>query len=349
MKGGFIKQSTSWIIAAFSATAIMTSAIYVVYFKEPPREEAKLSVGRAEGAIADLANKRRNEPIIPVAKPANLDAGKVALGRALFHDPRLSKGDAVSCAFCHDLVRGGVDGLPKSFGVEGRTGDINAPSVYNASLSFRQFWDGRARDLAEQVGGPITNPLEMATSWEEILPKLNADSETVEAFRAVYKSPPNEQNAIDAIVEFEKSLITPSRFDRWLFGDDTAMTESELRGYELFVQHGCATCHQGKGIGGNLFQRFGVAREYYDGSRRIDKADLGRYNFTKREEDRYVFKVPTLRNVALSAPYFHDASSETLYDAVSVMGSYQLGVSLPEDEVRDITLFLRALTGEELQ
>jgi cytochrome c peroxidase len=154
---------------------------------------------------------------------------------------------------------------------------------------------------------------------------------------------------VDAIVEFEKSLITPSRFDRWLLGDDAAITESELKGYELFVRHGCAACHQGEALGGNMFQRFGVVREYYDGSRKVEKADLGRYGVTGREEDRHTFKVPTLRNIALSAPYFHDASAETLYEAVDMMGGYQLGVSLPEDEVRDIALFLRALTGEELQ
>ncbi|MDR2151936.1 MAG: cytochrome-c peroxidase [Helicobacteraceae bacterium] len=351
MKRGFIKRSTSWLIAAISAGAIMSSAIYVVYFKQDPKEYAKLGVGRKDGAIADSASLARQsaEPIIPVTKPTNLDPKKVELGRTLFHDPRLSKDGNVSCASCHDLERGGVDGLSRSVGVGGKEGEINAPSVYNSALMFRQFWDGRAKNLTEQVNGPITNPLEMATSWEEILPKLNADRETVKAFNDIYGRRPNEKDAIDAIVEFERSLITPSRFDRWLLGDNAAIDEKELRGYELFVRHGCAACHQGEAIGGNLFQRFGVAKEYYDGSRKVEQADLGRYNVTGREEDRYVFKVPTLRNVALSAPYFHDASAETLYEAVDKMGAYQLGVALPAEDTQDIALFLRALTGEDLQ
>ncbi|MDR0664158.1 MAG: cytochrome-c peroxidase [Helicobacteraceae bacterium] len=346
-----MRRSTSWIIAAASAIAIMLSAIYTVYFKQTSREGLALNIASKDGAVSDFASALRHisEPIVPIAKPENLDPKKVELGRALFHDARLSKGDAISCAACHDLERGGTDGLSRSVGVEGKTGEINAPSVYNAALMFRQFWDGRARNLAEQIDGPITNPLEMASSWEEILPKLNSDRALSEVFLEIYGSPPTKENAIDAIVEFEKSLITPSRFDRWLLGDNSAITENELKGYELFVRHGCAVCHQGVGVGGNLFQRFGVVKEYYDGSRKVESSDLGRYNVTGRDEDRYVFKVPVLRNSALSAPYFHDASAESLYDAAAIMGDYQLGVSLPAEDVQNITLFLRALTGEELE
>jgi cytochrome c peroxidase len=352
LKGGFIKTSTSWFIASILAIAIMSSAIYSVYFKPDERRAAvsDISVGNAIASYGAASEQARDEPIYPIKKPTDLNQEKLELGRSLFHDTRLSKGDTVSCASCHDLVSGGGgDGLKRSIGVEGKEGEINAPTVYNSSLAFRQFWDGRAKDLSEQAQGPIANPLEMDTSWAEILPKLNADSETIEAFRRVYGTPPNEENAVDAIVEFEKSLITPSRFDRWLLGDDSAISENELRGYRLFVQYGCAACHQGEGVGGNLFQRFGVMRSYYDDGRKPERADYGRFNITQREEDRYVFKVPTLRNVALTAPYFHDGSTQSLEEAVAKMGVFQLGVSLPDDDVENVATFLGALTGEELR
>ncbi|MDR1450824.1 MAG: cytochrome-c peroxidase [Helicobacteraceae bacterium] len=343
---GFVRQSTSWVIAWTAAAAIIFGAI--AYFNREAQETARLDLER--DAIA-AANKGQDEsgPIVAIIKPTRLNQEKIKLGRALFHDQRLSKDNSISCAFCHDLARGGVDGLARSIGVDGKTGDINSPTIYNVSLMSAQFWDGRARDLEEQVDGPIANPLEMATSWDEILIKLNLDDELVEQFEDIYASPPNRANAINAIVEFEKSLITPSRFDRWLLGDDSAITADELKGYNIFVESGCAACHQGAAIGGNMFQLFGVARNYYDGSRKTEKSDFGRYNVTGREEDRYVFKVPTLRNVELTAPYFHDASVDTLYEAVNRMGSYQLGVDLDEEDARQITLFLRALTGDELR
>jgi cytochrome c peroxidase len=289
-----------------------------------------------------------NEPILPIKKPTGLDPRKVALGDDLFHDTRLSHDNTISCASCHNLAAGGVDLLPRSIGVDGRQGEINAPTVYNAALNFRQFWDGRAADLAEQIEGPIHNPVEMATNWQEALPKLAADEALKARFMALYGTPPTEASTIDAIVEFERSLITPSRMDRWLMGDNNALTPEELQGYELFKQHGCIACHQGANVGGNLYQRFGVMRDYFAGRKHITHADLGRFNVTGREEDRYVFKVPSLRNVMLTPPYFHDASTESINEAVREMGRYQLGIDLPEKDVESIVHFLSALTGEQL-
>ncbi|GHT89685.1 hypothetical protein AGMMS49545_00600 [Betaproteobacteria bacterium] len=293
---------------------------------------------------------RLDEPLSPLRVPTGLDEQKVALGRQLFHDPRLSKDNSISCASCHDLARGGVDRLPRSIGVGGQTGEVNAPTVYNASLNFRQFWDGRAATLEEQAGGPVVNPVEMAATWEEVLPKLQADKEIAARFRAIYNSVPTAATVQNAIAEFERSLITPSRMDRWLLGEADAITDKELEGYRAFRRHGCVACHQGENVGGNLFQRFGVMQDYYAG-RKVDDndPDLGRFRVTKREEDRFVFKVPGLRNVALTPPYFHDASAATLEEAVTKMGRYQLGVDLPSEDVQSIVWFLHTLTGEQLQ
>ncbi|GHS88193.1 hypothetical protein FACS189487_05930 [Campylobacterota bacterium] len=358
----FSKIYIIWTIAFISAIIVMSSAVYHIYFAQSPKKKVSERDFKTVSVAMDTSRARTSEPIEPLKKPANLDAEKIALGRALFHDPRLSHDDSVSCASCHDLMRGGVDRLRVSVGVDSKLGDINAPTVYNSALSFRQFWDGRARDLEEQAIAPIVNPVEMASSMDEILPKLNSDANLVTAFRAIYRQPPNAKNVIDALVEFEKSLITPSRFDRWLLGDDEAITETELKGYRLFIQYGCVACHQGEGVGGNLFQRFGIMHDYYtdrcatearSGEKQTNcglvKSDFGRFNVTGREEDRFVFKVPTLRNVELTPPYFHDGSAQTLEEAVAKMGLFQLGIELPIEDMEDIATFLRALSGEELQ
>ncbi|MDR0996804.1 MAG: cytochrome-c peroxidase [Zoogloeaceae bacterium] len=290
-----------------------------------------------------------DEPILPIKKPTDLDPKKVALGNDLFHDPRLSRDDTISCAFCHSLSTGGVDRLPRSLGVGGQEGEINAPTVYNASLNFRQFWDGRAADLAEQASGPVQNPVEMAAHWEDVLKKLSADKALNARFMDIYGTPPTLGNVTNAVAEFERSLVTPSRMDRWLLGDAGALTPEELEGYLLFKQHGCVACHQGANVGGNLYQRFGIMRDYFAGRNDLTHADQGRFNVTGREEDRHVFKVPSLRNVMLTPPYFHDASTDSITEAVRQMGLYQLGVDLPREDVDAIVRFLNALTGEQLE
>lgn len=271
---------------------------------------------------------------------------KAQLGKRLFFEPRLSRDNSISCASCHDLSRGGVDRQRGSIGIDGQVGPINAPTVFNASLNFVQFWDGRAASLEEQAAGPVHNPLEMGSNWAEVIPKLQQDAAYRSAFARLYPAGISGDAITDAIAAFERTLITPnSRFDRFLLGDGDALNEQEQNGYRRFLDLGCASCHQGVGIGGNMFQRFGVMADYFYG-RPESSADLGRFNVTGKEEDRHVFKVPGLRNVALTAPYFHDASAQTLEEAVMVMGRYQLGRKLSNEDLQALTAFLRTLTGE---
>lgn len=308
----------------------------------PPREPGSNGHG-----VSLVSRDNNDEPLRALPPPPRLDAAKVALGRQLFHDPRLSGDDSIACFNCHDLGRGGVDGLPRSIGVGGAVGGINAPSVLMAANNFRQFWDGRAATLEEQAAGPVTNPLEMASTWPQVLAKLNADAELKKAFVRLYPEGLTPATVVAAIAEFERSLPRPSRFDRWLNGDERAISGDELSGYRVFKRHGCTSCHQGVNVGGNLYQRFGVMANYFATKKDVTPADLGRYNVTHRDEDRHIFKVPSLRNVALTAPYFHDASAATLEEAVRIMGRYQLGVDLPRQDVALIVAFLKSLTSEE--
>jgi len=334
-----------WKKAFLGLLLLVIVAAGVVVFYSSGGDSSQQEVVATAAPPRTLA--RPNEPITPITTPSGLNAQKVILGQILFHDARLSRDGTISCATCHDLSRGGVDNLPRSFGVGGAEGEINTPTVYNSSLNFRQFWDGRALTLEEQAEGPILNPVEMAASWEHVLAVLRGDQNISERFRAVYGAAATKERVLEAIAEFERSLVTPSRFDRWLNGDDNAITAEELEGYNLFKRYGCATCHNGENVGGGIFQRFGVTLDYFAG-REPTKADLGRFNVTGRVEDKHIFKVPGLRNVALTAPYFHDASAETLQEAVAIMGRYQLGMSLPDDDIKRIMLFLNSLTGEQL-
>ncbi len=288
-----------------------------------------------------------DEPIVPIPE-AKFDAPlQVELGRLLFNDVRLSAGAQVSCASCHSLKMGGADAQVVSVGVHGRQGDINSPSIFNSSLNFRQFWNGRAATLLEQVDGPITNVKEMDFSWPQVLAILQRDDFYVAQFAQAYPDGLTIQNMRRAIVSFEKSLLTPnSRFDQFLKGDKEAISDNELKGYELFKQYGCSSCHQGVLVGGNLYQKFGALGDYFQDRGYITSADYGRFAVTGREQDRFVFKVPSLRNVALTAPYFHDGTQTTLAGAVNIMMQYQLGVIPQEQDVLFIIDFLRTLTGE---
>lgn len=286
------------------------------------------------------------EPIQALATPI-LDSRKVALGKALFHDPRLSVDNTVACSACHEAQRGGADGRVVSVGVGGQNGSLNAPSVNYASLNFRQFWDGRAPTLEAQIDGPIHHPAEMGSNWDQILGKLRQDAPFSARFRMAYPAGFSPETIRDAIAQFERSLSLPSRFDRWLEGEMEALTQEEIAGYKVFKHHGCTACHQGRGIGGNMFQKFGIANNPMERKARLNSADLGRFNVTSRLEDRYVFKVPSLRNVGLTAPYFHDGSATTLEEAVAIMGHAQLGLQLSSKEVTQISRFLRSLTAME--
>ena len=289
------------------------------------------------------------EPIQPLPDTLpNLDPRKIELGRALFHDRRLSKDDTIACVTCHDLFTGGDDGRPVSVGVEGRTGPINAPTVYNVALNFTQFWDGRAPTLEEQIDGPVQSPIELGSLWPEVLEKLNVHESYPDRFYEIYPDGITRTTVKNAIAEFMRSLTTPNnRFDKWLKGDVQAITREEKRGYALFKYYGCSSCHQGANVGGNMFQVFGVINDYFKQRGNITEADLGRFNVTGNPQDRHAFKVPSLRLAALTAPYLHDGSAATLKDAVDVMFRFQLGRDAPESDKNAIVTFLKTLGPQE--
>lgn len=296
-----------------------------------------------------LEGERAGEPIRPIIPSQNVDERKAELGFALFHDPRLSVDNTVSCASCHALDMGGVDNHQYSHGVEERLGGVNAPTVYNAVYNFVQFWDGRAKTLAEQAAGPPLNPVEMASeSFDEIIAKLQQDENYVKLFAELYPEGITEATITNAIEEFERTLVTPnSQFDKWLLGDDNALTAQELRGYELFKEYSCATCHTGVNLGGESYELMGLRRHYFEErGLELTEEDNGRYKQTQDERDRHRFKVPGLRNVELTWPYYHDGSRLTMDEAVRDMALYQCDVELAEGEVQDIVAFLRTLTGE---
>jgi cytochrome c peroxidase len=299
-------------------------------------------------ATAAFATDRINEPVRPLFPIGGLDSSKVALGDRLFHDPRLSTDNTISCASCHMLTTDGADGLPSAIGVGGAKGPIKTPTVYNSAFNFSQFWDGRAETLEDQAAGPVHNPLEMNSNWEEVIPKLSRDPEMVKSFQTAYGNGITPENIVDAIATFERSLVTiDAPFDRWLKGDEEAIGETELRGYTLFKSYGCSSCHQGRNVGGNLYASMGAMGDYFaDQGREVTAADLGRYNVTGKEEDKHFFKVPSLRLVALQKYFFHDASTNSLEEAIKIMGRYQLGRLIPDRDASDIAEFLRSLVGK---
>ncbi|MEA7543004.1 cytochrome-c peroxidase, partial [Salmonella enterica subsp. enterica serovar Montevideo] len=296
-------------------------------------------------ASADTDAAHRNEPVQPIPRNIPVDAKKVDLGFRLYHDERLSGDSTISCAHCHALNAGGVDGRKTSIGVGGAVGPINAPTVFNSVFNIEQFWDGRAATLQEQAGGPPLNPIEMASkSWDEIISKLDKDPVLKKDFQAVYPQGFTGENITDAIAEFEKTLITPdSAFDKWLRGDENALTAQQKHGYQLFKENKCATCHGGIILGGRSFEPLGLKRDFNFGE--ITAADIGRMNVTKEVRDKLRQKVPGLRNVALTAPYFHRGDVPTLDGAVKLMLRYQVGTDLPQNDIDDIVAFLESLTG----
>ena len=283
----------------------------------------------------------------PLVAPPNANPEKVSLGKALFSDSRLSADNTISCATCHDLSNGGDDGLPVAIGIDGKHGPVNTPTVINASLNIAQFWDGRAADLKTQVSGPIHNPLEMGSTWDEVVGKLAADQATVSEFESVYPGEPLTGELIaDAIAAYEAQLIsTDSPFDRFLLGDENAISSAAKEGLHTFVDLGCVACHQGKNLGSNMYQQFGVIGSYFEDRGNLSEADYGRFNITGREEDKYYFKVPSLRNIVETAPYFHDGSVDELSEAVRIMARYQLGRPISDDQINTIVAFLETLSG----
>lgn len=283
------------------------------------------------------------EPIQPVERPAGLDQAKVELGRQLFFDPRLSKSGFISCNSCHNLSMGGSDNLPTSIGHDWQQGPINSPTVLNASMNVAQFWDGRARDLKEQAGGPIANPKEMGYSHEAAVEVIASIPQYRESVQKAFGSEVTIDAITEAIAEFEKTLVTPdSRFDLWLKGDKGALSQTEVEGYQLFKTTGCTACHNGPAVGGGTFMKMGMVEPY-----QTDNPALGVAGLTGKDADRFKFKVPTLRNVELTYPYFHDGAYWKLEEAVDVMARLQLGRELPPEEIGKIVAFLKTLTGKQ--
>lgn len=297
-------------------------------------------------AVPALAGPVRNEPIQPIEYPTDLDEARVELGKKLFFDPRLSKSGWISCNSCHNLSMGGTDNLVSSIGHGWAEGPINAPTVLNSSYSIAQFWDGRAKDLAEQAAGPIANPIEMASTHELAVEVLNTIPGYVAEFESVYGAKPITLDQVtDAIAEFERTLVTPdSRFDQWLKGDDDALTEQELAGYELFKITGCIGCHNGPSVGGGAFQKMGSFNRF-----ETSNPSVGRQAVTGDRSDRMRFKVPNLRNIELTYPYFHDGSVRTLEDAVNTMVWVQLNRRFSEEGTAKVVAFLKTLTGKQPQ
>lgn len=299
------------------------------------------------------AEEFANEPVRPVPDAVEHDTRKAELGFQLYHDTRLSGNNTISCASCHDIHTAGVDNLRFSDGIYDQMGGINAPTVYNAVFNFVQFWDGRAETLAAQAAGPPTNPVEMGSaSFDEIVERLAADNDFAAKFNAVYPEGLSEATITDAIAQYEHTLITPnSAFDRYLKGDKEALTADEIEGYRLFKQYNCATCHAGVNMGGLSYELMGQRNNYFQ-DREINSksgltdSDNGRWAQTGVERDRYRFRTPGLRNVALTYPYYHDGSVETLDEAVRMMAKYQVNKELNKDQISKITLFLNTLTGE---
>ncbi len=339
-------------IHLFSAASLLLGAAAV--WRMQPAATVTMAAVEAVAAPASDADPGTNdaafaadEPIQPLPRTIALDRTQVVLGQRLFHDPRLSRNGEISCATCHDLTKGGTDHAVRSQGLGGVEGALNSPTVFNSAFNFKQFWDGRADSLEEQVEGPLTNETEMAADWSTVLAMLGSDDAYVAAFAKTYPDGITRDNVKRALGTFQRSLITPdSRFDRFLRGDRTAISAEELEGYQLFKNLGCTSCHQGVNIGGNMFQTMGRMGNYFADRGNVTKADLGRFNVTGKDRDRHKFKVPSLRNVALTAPYLHDGQAATLEDAVRIMAKYQLGHDLADDDAGLLVAFLRTLTGE---
>ena len=332
------------LISLSIATALLSSGL-VACKKEAPAPTPAANAPTAPKALqrSDLAMfgplpEAFDSPTNPPS------AAKIALGQMLYHDKRLSKNQDISCASCHELDKGGADARPTSPGHKGQLGSRNAPTVLNAAGQFVQFWDGRAKDVEEQAKGPILNPVEMAmASSETVLAVLKSIPEYAAAFQAAF---PGEADALTydnlgkAIGAFERKLATRSRWDKYLAGDDAALQEDEKAGVQEFVAAGCTACHNGVLIGGAMYQKAGLVKAW------PNQKDLGRFGVTKQEADRLFFKVPSLRNIANTAPYFHDGSAATLDVAIRTMAAHQLGKQLTDAQVAAIAKWLGSLTGE---
>lgn len=286
-------------------------------------------------------------PLTPLPAVPALDPARVELGRKLFNDPRLSPNGTQSCADCHRLDRAGADGQARSPGADGKPMAVNTPSVFNASLNFLQFWDGRAQSFDGLVHLATASASETENGWATVVRRIAGDPAYRVGFAAAYGKPVAAHDIEDALVTYQRTLLTPaSRFDRYLQGDTSSLSLEEKYGYQRFQEYGCIACHQGVNIGGNMLQKLGVFDDYFANRGNPAVADQGRYKVTGDPEDMNLFKVPSLRNVAVTAPYFHDGSVPTLEAAVDAMFHYQLGRTPREGDKALIIKFLQTLTGQ---
>lgn len=302
----------------------------------------------AERELPALSTASPEDPFEPLPERVALDPRRVALGARLFAEPLLSKQGDASCLHCHHFDHGGADRGPLSQ-LPGREPTVaNSLSIFNLAFADRFNWNGYYRSLEAHLDAPMTNPRVMGQSLREAAVALRASGSYTADFQAAYPEGLDEANLRDALATYERSLVTPNApFDRFLRGERSALGDRAFQGYRLFKTYGCASCHQGRNIGGNMVQKLGVLRDYFADRGEVGPGDLGLAAITQREEDRFVFRVPSLRNVALTAPYLHDGSASTLEDAVEIMAEYQLGRTLSTEEVEAIVAFLQSLTGEQ--
>ena len=281
-------------------------------------------------------------------RPTHVDRDKVSLGKKLFRDQRISRDGKISCASCHDVAAGGADARALSIGTNGQIGAVNAPTAINVDFNSKLFWDGRASTLEDQIDGPLTNPKEMGASWDVVIHMLDDDASYHTAFADAYAGGVTRDNIKDAIAGYERSLVSiDAPFDRYLGGDRSALDAQQVEGYELFKTIGCVSCHQGRNVGGNMFEKIGIMDDYFAARGvPITEADLGRFNVTHDPNDKFTFRVPSLRLASRTAPYFHDGSIATLDQAIVAMGRYQLGKQLDAHDVAAIKSFIESLAGK---
>lgn len=335
---------TPALIAAFALLATGCAGESNTASTDKAPEKAPAAEEPAKPAI-DARHAQMFKPLPASAendKNPSTDA-KVALGKLLYFEKRLSKNQDLSCNSCHPLSKFGADGEPTSPGHKGQRGVRNSPTVYNAALHIAQFWDGREPDVEAQAKGPVLNPVEMAMpDAESVTRVLQSIPGYADLFKAAFpgdEAPVSFDNMALAIGAYERKLLTPGKWDKYLAGDASALTAEEIAGVDAFIDTGCTTCHMGNNLGGNMYMKLGLVKPY-------ETADKGREDFTKKETDRHIFKVPSLRNVAMTAPYLHDGSIASLEEATKLMAEYQLGKELTDEQVAPIVTFMKALTGD---
>lgn len=323
---------------------LIVTLIPIIYFSWLSKSHSRANTDDVVGTTYHYVQV--NSPIQPIPSIASIDRNWYLLGKALFNSTLLSSDNTIACSSCHLVDYGGDDGFAVSTGVKGLQGDRNSPTVLNSTFNIRQFWDGRSASLAEQVAGPIHADNEMASTWNEVIHKLSNDNYFSKTFNNISKQGITAETITLALTIYEQSLITPNApIDLFLLGNESALSAQQKRGFEKFQSFGCITCHQGVNIGGNIMQKLGRIGEVPDQLLQ----DKGKFNYTNKETDKHIFKVPSLRNVAQTSPYFHNGSIEKLPDAVKIMAKAQLGVELSELDTQDIVALLQSFSSRPVE